>query len=300
MIDLNDYFYYVHVVDKQGFSAAAKALNMPKSRLSRHVAKLEQRLDVQLIQRTSRQFNVTETGMIFYQHAKNLVEEMETAEATMQKRKGVVSGKVTLSCSVGLAQFALKDLIIEFLIQYPDIELIQQVTNQTIDMVSSGIDLAIRGHTSPLPDSNIIQRNLANVTWHLFASPNYLSLNGTPKTPNDLFKQQGLKMGWQPSSGHWNVQNETGSKEVIPFTPRLCSDDMNTLKQAAADGMGIVSLPNYICKEELASGTLVRILPSWVTGEAQLSLLMPSRRAQSSAVHVLSEYLIKNLRHHTE
>jgi DNA-binding transcriptional LysR family regulator len=147
MIDLNDYFYFVHVVEKQGFSPAAKALNMPKSRLSRHVSKLEERLDIKLIQRTSRQFNVTETGKIFYQHARALLEEMEAAEAAIQSRKTSLSGRVTISCSVGVAQFAIKDLVLQFLVNHPKVDLVQQVTNQNIDLVSSGIDMAIRGHT---------------------------------------------------------------------------------------------------------------------------------------------------------
>lgn len=125
MIDLNDYFYFVHVVEKQGFTPAARALNMPKSRLSRHVSKLEERLDVKLIQRTSRQFNVTESGQIFYQHARALLEEAEVAEAAIQSRKTALSGRVTMSCSVGVAQFAIRELVLQFLADHPKVELVQ-------------------------------------------------------------------------------------------------------------------------------------------------------------------------------
>ncbi len=295
MIDLNDYFYFVHVVEKQGFSAAAKALNMPKSRLSRHVSKLEERLDIKLIQRTSRQFNVTETGQIFYQHARALLDEMEAAEAAVYSRKTSLSGRVTLSCSVGVAQFAIQDLVLQFLADHPKVELVQQVTNQNIDLVSSGIDMAIRGHTEALPDSSIIQRHLATVSWHLFASPNYLTKAGCPKSPYDLFKRQSLKVGWQPTSGHWTLQNNEGLKTTVPFNPQLCSDDMSTLKRAAMEGLGIVSLPAYTCRKEISNGSLVRVLPDWVSGKAQLSLLMPSRRGQSPLVRVLSEFLLDTL-----
>ena len=296
--DLNDYFYYVHVIDKKGFSAAARALNVPKSKLSRHVARLEQRLETQLIQRTSRQFRITESGQVFYRHAKALIEEMESAEAAMQKIKGELCGQVTLSCSITVAQYVVKDVLIDFLKKHPSIEVIQQVTNQTIDMVSSGIDMAIRGHTEPLPDSSLIHKHLAEVTWHLFASPKYVEEEGPISTPHDLSGQQALKLGWQPSSGHWNLQDDNGVKEVVPFDPCLCSDDMSTLKHAAIDGMGIVSLPSYTCKDELASGHLVRILPDWSSGTAQLSLLTPSRRGQSQAIHALRDYLVKNIRNY--
>lgn len=297
-IDLNDYFYLVHVIDKRGFSPAARALNMPKSRLSRHVSQLEARLDTRLIQRTSRQFEVTEAGKVFYQHARALIEEMEAAEAAIQSRKESLSGRVTMSCSVGVAQFALKDLLLEFMVKHPKINLVQQVTNQSVDLISSGIDLAIRGHTEALPDSSIIQRHLATVSWQLFASPEYLARTGTPETPNDLLKRQSLKVGWQPVTGHWSLENKQGLKTDIPFTPQLCSDDMATLKYAAAKSLGIVSMPAYACRSELNDGTLVRVLPDWIAGKAQLSLLTPSRRGLSPPIRALTGYLIKNLHTH--
>jgi len=295
MIDLNDYFYFVHVVEKQGFSPAARALDMPKSRLSRHVSRLEERLDARLIQRTSRQFQVTETGQVFYRHARALIDEMEAAEAAIQSRKESLSGRVTMSCSVGVAQFAIKDLVFDFLAKHPKVELVQQVTNQAIDLVSSGIDMAIRGHTEALPDSALVQRQLANVSWHLFASPAYLARTGAPESPYDLLKRQSLKVGWQPVTGYWSLENTEGLKTTIPFSPQLCSDDMATLKQAAAKGLGIVSLPAYTCRNELRDGSLVRVLPDWIAGKAQLSLLMPSRRGQSPSVRVLADYLLDNL-----
>lgn len=295
MIDLNDYFYFVHVVEKRGFSPAAAALNMPKSRLSRHVAKLEERLATKLIQRTSRHFSVTESGHIFYQHARALLDEMEAAEAAIQTRKTSLSGQVTMSCSVGVAQFAIRDLILEFLHNNPKVELKQQVTNQAIDLVSSGVDLAIRGHLDALPDSSIIQRHLTTVSWFLFASPEYLSKTGCPKSPYDLYKRPSLKVGWQTTTGHWTLENTEGVKTTVPFSPQFCSDDMGALKHAAEKGLGLVSLPAYVCREELAEGTLVRVLPEWISGKARLSLMMPSRKGQPASVKALADYLLENV-----
>ncbi|MCB1890383.1 MAG: LysR family transcriptional regulator [Rhodocyclaceae bacterium] len=295
MIDLNDYFYFVHVVEKRGFSPAARALDMPKSRLSRHVSQLEERLDTRLIQRTSRQFEVTEAGRLFYQHARALIEDMEAAEAAIQTRKASLSGRVALSCSVGVAQFAIKDLVLEFLTKHPKVNLVQQVTNESIDLVSSGIDMAIRGHLEALPDSSLIQRHLAHVSWHLFASPDYLARTGMPGSPDDLLKRQGLKLGWQPLTGHWRLENTDGLTTTVPFSPQLCSDDMSTLKQAAAKGLGIVSLPAYTCRDALDDGSLQRVLPGWIAGKTQLSLLTPSRRGQSPAVRALADDLLNHL-----
>lgn len=299
MIDLNDYFYFVHVVEKQGFTPAATALNMPKSRLSRHVSKLEERLDVKLIQRTSRQFNVTDSGRIFYRHARTVLDEMEAAEAAIERRKESLSGRVFMSCSLGVAQFAINNLVVKFLQINPKVELIQQVTNETVDLISSGIDMAIRGHTGALPDSSIIQRSLASFSWYLFASPAYISRTGIPETPHDLLKRQSLKVGWQPTTGYWTLQNKEGVKTTIPFNPQLCSDDMSTLKEAAINGLGIVSLPAYTCRKEINDGLLVRVLPNWISGKAQLSLLSPSRRVQSSSAKALAEFLLDNVHEQT-
>ena len=200
-----------------------------------------------------------------------------------------------MSCSVGVAQYAIKDLLLNFLRDNPKVELVQQVTNQSVDLVSFGIDLAIRGHIEPLPDSSNIQRPLTTVYWHLFASPSYLTQKGIPESPYDLFNQRCLKVGWQPATGNWLLENTQGVKTSIPFTPHLCSDDMHTLIHAATNGLGIVSLPAYTVRNEVASGRLVRVLPSWTTGRAQLSLLSPSRRISSAAVRALSDYLVANM-----
>ena len=295
MIDLNDYFYYVQVVEKQGFSAAAEALSMPKSRLSRHVKNLEERLKVRLIQRTSRQFHVTDAGRLFYQHARSMVDAMELTEAVMQRQQNVLAGRVSISCSVGVAQFALQELVLDFLEQHPKVELMQHVANETVDLVAAGIDLAVRAHVSSLPDSSLVQRHLAAVPWYLYAGPAFFEKYGEPTTPYDLFKQRALKMGWQPSEGHWNLQNKAGLKTSVPYTAILSSDDMSTLKTAAIRGLGLVALPAYTCKKEIAAKELVRILPEWHAGIANLTILLPSRKGVSAQTQVLRDFLLEKL-----
>ncbi|MCE2029828.1 LysR substrate-binding domain-containing protein [Sessilibacter corallicola] len=295
MIDLNDYFYFVQVVEKNGFTAAAQKLNMPKSRLSRHVRNLEERLDTRLIQRTSRQFNVTDMGTLFYQHARSVIDEMELAESVMMQQKSVLSGSVSVSCSVGVAEFALKELLVDFLKLNPKVSVVQQVTNQHVDLIANGIDMAVRGHVKPLSDSTLIQRHLANVNWHLFASPSYLDEYGVPNSPYDLFKQKAIKVGWQPLEAYWNLENHEGVKTTVPYTAIFASDDMGTLKQAAVSGLGIVALPAYACREEIKQGQLTRILPNWHAGAAQLTLLLPSRKGIPAQVIALRDYLLNSV-----
>lgn len=290
--DLNDYFYFVHVIEKQGFSAAAEALGLPKSRLSRHIRQLEERMDARLIQRTTRQFNVTELGETFYAHARTVVDEMEKAENAVRRKKNLLSGNVTISCSVGVAQFALKKLIARFLAENPRVTVSQYVTNRTIDLVASGVDLSIRGHTGPLPDSSLIQRSLAQVEWQLFAASDYEDEHGAVSEPSDIHNHPTLALGWQSPHGEWSLENQSGQKFAVKITPRLKSDDMSTLKHAAASGAGIVALPAYTCRDELKRGRLRRVLSDWHAGAAQLSLVAPTRKGQPQAVVALQDFLL--------
>ncbi len=297
-IDLNDYFYFVHVVEKGGFTRAADALGIPKSRLSRHIAQLEEHLDTVLIQRTTRQLRVTELGEVFYQHARATVDQAELAEATLKRKKNTLSGTVTLSCSVGVAQFALKDLLARFLTDNPQVSVLQQVTNQNVDLIASGVDMSVRGHTDPLPDSSLIQRPLAVVEWRLFASPDYLRDRQPISTPADLAEHPTLALGWQTPEDRWRLAHKSGTTEIIQITPRLKSEDMATLKQAAGEGLGIVALPAYTCRDELASGRLIRLLPEWDAGQANLSLVMPRRSGVAAPVLALQTFLQTELADH--
>ncbi len=290
-IDLNDYYYFVHVVEKGGFTRAAEALGIPKSRLSRHIQQLEERLDTILIQRTTRQSRITELGEVFYQHARAALDQVEFAEAALKRKKNTLSGKVTLSCSVGVAQFALKELVARFLKDNPEVTVLQQVTNQNIDLVASGVDISIRGHVDPLPDSTLIQRRLAVVEWNLFASPDYPSDENPIATPADLVNHETLALGWQAHGDRWRLEHQSGTKENIQIAPRFKSEDMATLKEAASEGLGIVALPAYTCRNELAAGQLVNVLPEWHAGLADLSLVMPRRRGFTAPVDALRKFL---------
>ena len=188
-----------------------------------------------------------------------------------------------------MAQFAVKELIARFLIDNPQITVLQQVTNENIDLIASGIDMAIRGHVDQLPDSTLIQRPLAVVEWKLFASPDY-PINEI-ETPEDIINHQTLSLGWQAPGDRWRLVHKSGIKEAIQTVPRLKSDDTVTFKEAAGEGLGIVALPAYTCRDELASGKLVNVLPEWHAGQANLSLMMPRKSGFAASVVALQEFI---------
>lgn len=295
-MDLNDAFYFVQVVEKQGFTAAGRALGIPKSRLSRHVQQLEQRLGAKLLQRNSRRLAITEIGKEYYGHARAALDRMAAAEAAVQRRTNALEGRVTVSCSVGMAQFGLTRIVPQFLADNPRVDIAQQVSNRMVDLLERGVDIAIRGHVDLLPDSSLVQRRLAHVAWHLFGAPDYLDRAGRPTAPDALpADHPGLCLGHQTGAGHWALQGPDGTVASVPYRVRLASDDMSTLKQAAADGLGLVALPAYVCREDVNSGRLERVVPQWTAGEPQISLIMPSREGVPPAVHAFASFLRREL-----
>lgn len=294
-MDLNDAHYFVHVVEKNGFTAAARALGIPKSRVSRRVKDLENALGARLLQRNSRQMTVTELGQEYYRHAREALERLEAAETAVRRKLNVIEGVVTVSCSVGMAQFALNRILPGFLQDNPKVNVVQQTSNQMADLLGEGIDVAIRGHMDTLPDSSLIQVRLAEVEWHVFCSPEYLENLSPSDRPEALAHHPRLALG-RASEGHpWILEDDSGRTVSIPCKVRFASDDMTTLKQAAERDLGLVALPSYVCKPEVGNGSLIRALPQWTAGRPQISLLMPSRRGVLPAVGAFVAHLKREL-----
>lgn len=294
-MDLNQAYYLVHVVDKRGFSAAARTLGIPKSRISRQVKALEETLGTRLLLRDSRQMSLTEAGDAYYRHAKMALECMAAAETAVRKDKDALEGTVTLSCSVGVSQFALGRVLPRFLAKNPRVIVQIQASNDFSDLISDGIDLAIRGHFKLLPDSGLIHRRLTKVPWYLFASPSIAQQIGPLSAPTDLDGLPGLTLGWRPGGNSWSLQGPDGTIASVPFAARLRSDDMVILKQAAAAGLGVVALPAYTCIEDVAAGRLIRLLPKWNAGLPEVSLLMHGRRGNPPQVDALAEFLRREM-----
>jgi DNA-binding transcriptional LysR family regulator len=280
MLDLNDFFYFVHVVDRGGFSAASRKLRIPKSTLSHRIQELETNLGVRLLNRTSRHFGMTEAGTEFYRHAVSMLQQAEQAETAMRQRLAEPVGTVRFTAAVATSQFAMRGMIAEFLIRYPRVNVVGHATDQAVDIVSENYDVAIRAHSLPLPDSTLVQRPLAPAPWFLFAGSAYVDARGSPLTPQDLAKHPSLFMMRTGVAPAWRLRQPNDPKEevVVHLTPRLLSDDMVGLKQAAVAGLGIVALPAYVCRDEVRSGELRRVLPTWLAGESMLTALIPYRQ----------------------
>jgi DNA-binding transcriptional LysR family regulator len=290
MLDLKDLHYFVQVVDRGGFSAAGRSLRIPKSTLSHRIQQLEESLGVRLVNRTSRRFGMTEIGRGFYENALATLQQAEVAEASIRQHLSEPSGVVRITTPVAIAQFALRDLLPAFLARYPKVRVIQHATDVHVDIVAEGFDLALRGHSQPLPNSTLVQRKIASVAWLLFAGTDYLEQAGAPKKPADLTGHAVIALG-QDAGTTWQLQRPRHPDAVVPIEPRFTSNDMVALKQAACAGLGIVALPAYVCWPEVQAGQMRQVLPGWTSQEASITALLPYRRVLLPAVRVLVDYL---------
>jgi DNA-binding transcriptional LysR family regulator len=295
MLDLNDLYFFAQVVERKGFTAASRALDEPKSNLSRRILRLEQALGVRLIQRTSRHFVVTEIGEEFYQHCRAMTIEAEAARSTIQKRLSEPAGLVRLSCPAVLGQHVLADLLPQFMRAFPKVRIVQRVTTAGVDLINEGFDIALRIHGPPLADSGLVMRRVCGVQLVLVASPAFLDAIGRPSGPEDLAGMAGLTRDPTIEQPVWSLRHADGRSADIPFAPVFFSNDWHVLQRTAAAGMGIAALPAHACRAELASGALEQVLPGWRGDQASLSLLTPSRRGMLPGVRALVDFLLAEL-----
>lgn len=291
MQDLNDFVWFVKVVDHGGFAAAGRALDQPKSKLSRRIAQLEERLGVRLIQRTTRQFTVTEVGHTFYQHCKAMLVEAEAAEEAVAALQAEPRGIVRITCPVTLLHVHVGPMLARFMVRYPGINLQLEATNRRVDLVGEGVDVAIRVRPRPFDDSDLVLRVLADRGHCLVAGPTLIEQMGKPSAPSELSEWPGLSMGASKQVHKWDLCGPEGAKAEIHYTPRFITSDMLALREAAAAGVGVVQLPILMVKDQLASGELVRVLEQWEPRREVIHAVYPSRRGLLPSVRTLVDFL---------
>lgn len=291
MQDLNDLFYYVQVVDYGGFAPAARAIGVPKSKLSRRVAQLEKRLGVGLIHRSTRNLAVTELGQAFYDHCAAMLVEAEAAQETIDRSIAEPQGLVRLSCPPGLLGFLVAEQISVFMARYPRVRVELEASGRRVDVVREGFDLALRVRFPPFEDSDLNVRVLSGSPQRLMAAPSLFEQYPRPRVPGDL---NGLpSLDWaRPDHSHiWCLDGPDGVSTQVDHRPRLVTDDLITLHRGAMAGLGIVQLPMLIGGRAIAEGTLVDALPGWAPRSGVVQAVFPSRRGLLPAVRALIDFL---------
>jgi DNA-binding transcriptional LysR family regulator len=294
MDDLNDLYYFAQVVEHGGFAPAGRALNIPKSKLSRRIALLEERLGVRLLQRSPRHFSVTEIGQEYQRHCLAMLVEAQAAREAIERTRSEPQGLVRMSCPTTLLQYRVGDLVSRFMVEYPKVQVQLEATNRRVDVLGEGLDLALRVRFPPLESSDLVMRVLTDSPQRLVASPEFLRGRELPLRPADL---SGLpSLDWGPPREHrWCLEGPNGATAEVRHQPRLISDDMSTLRQAALRGVGVVQLPCMVVEQDLQAGRLLDIMPQWAPRCGVVHALFPSRRGLLPSVRSLIDYLAEQM-----
>jgi DNA-binding transcriptional LysR family regulator len=296
MQDLNDLYYFVQVVDHGGFAPAGRALGVPKSKLSRRVAALEGRLGVRLIQRSTRQFSVTEVGRTFYAHCKAMLVEAGAAEAAVEQIRSTPSGIVRMTCPIALLHARLGTMLAGFMVECPNVELQVEATNRRVDVIGEGIDIAVRVRPMPIEDSGLMLKVLAEAGLALVASPGLLSRYHSVALPADLAGLPSLDLGPAREQHVWQLWGSNGAQAAVGHHPRMVTDDMLALREAAIAGVGILQLPLLMVCDQILAGDLVHVLPGWAPKLDVVHAVYPSKRGLLPSVRALLDYLARRFK----
>ncbi len=293
MQDLNDLALFAAVVKHKGFSAAARVLNIPKSKLSKHVARLEQQLDVRLLERSTRKLRVTDIGQAFYERCEAILAGVEAAEAVVATAKSEPAGLVRLACPIGFTPM-IAHIMPAFHRFYPGIRVLITATNRRIDLVDERFDIALRARDELDTDNQLIVRKLGAARSYLAASPDLLS-RLPPVTIETLGKMPTLSMNEQHATDTWTLLQRDGTAREISHSPIIGCSDFGIIEQAAIDGLGIAMLPHHIAERGFRTGALVPVLPEWMSKEVIVHLVFTSRHGILPAVRALIDYLADTL-----
>ena len=291
MQDLNDLYYFVQVVDHGGVAPAGRALGMPKSKLSRRIALLEERLGVRLLQRTTRHFSVTDVGQSFYEHCKAMLVEAEAAQEAIELTRATPRGTVRLSCPIALLQSLVSPMLASFMRAHPQVTVLLEATNRRVDLVAEGIDVAIRVRPPPLPDSDLVLRVLAERSQCMVGSPLLFGDAARPTAPADLADWPSLALGTPQQHYQWDLYGPDGARAQLRHAPRFVTGDMLALRDAAVAGVGVVQLPTMLIVEQVANGSLLPLMAQWRPQREIIHAVFPSRRGLLPAVRMLIDHL---------
>lgn len=293
--DLDDFYCYALVVEHGGFSAAERATDIPKSKLSRRVYNLEESLGVRLIQRSSRHFAVTDIGMNIYRHAKVMMNAAQSAHDLVDHLSEQPRGLIKVSLPVTIAQSEMAKVLPDFLKLYPEIKVQLIVSNRRVDIINEGIDVALRVRSSLDDDPSLIVRKFENIEQHLFASQAYLNEFGMLNTPEDLTQHRILSMVEELTDQQMVLNGENNQTIKVKINPILMGSDLMMLADLASQNCGISLLPDNIVEDYVASGKLVKVLPEWKAPHGIFHAVYPSRRGLLPAVRVFIDYLVEHL-----
>ena len=294
MEDLNDIYFFASVVQHGGFSAAARAIGVEKTRLSRRIAALEKRLGVRLLQRTTRALALTEAGQRFFDRCLATVEGAQAAYDSVAELRREPAGLVRLSSPVLLAQRCLAHVLPEYMMANPKVSVFLEPTDRTVNVIQERFDIAIRAKPVIEDVAGLVAKTLGNSQRVLVVSPAFLERYGRPESPADLpkFNTAASSNDIFDGGARWTLTSLDNRTQHIELKPKLVTSDLRVRLQAAIHGIGIALLPEQVVSAPLKERLVERVLPEWSGAKNILHLVYPTPRGMLPSVRSLIDYLL--------
>lgn len=291
---LNELNVFVRAVELGSISAAARSLRLSAAAASHRLLQLEDQIGARLLNRNTRNLQPTEAGHIFYEHALEVLRAVERAESSMAKASGTPSGVLRVTAPLGFGRRILAPLTMAFHEKYPKVELRLRLSDHPVDLLSEGIDIAIR--MSVLSDSSFVARKLVDCPRVLCAAPSYLERNPAPREPAELAAHNCLTLRFPGSQeARWAFATQRG-EATVAVNSRFDADDGEVITQWALQGAGIAMKPYWEVAEHLRSGALQAVLTDYPVEPVSLSLLYPHRQQLPVKVRVFADFIIDHIK----
>ncbi|WP_395805989.1 LysR substrate-binding domain-containing protein [Archangium minus] len=292
---MNDTLVFLRVVQEGSFTAAAHALQIPKTTVSRRVRDLEARLGAQLLHRTTRRLRLTEAGALYHERCRDIVRSLEDAENAVGQLQSGPRGwlRMTLPYSFGITW--ISPVLAGFRARYPEVRLEILASHTPLDLVKEELDMALR--LGALPDSSLVARRLGAFATGMYASPVYLKKHGAPRHPDELRQHRVLTLHQARREGGylWPLRQNNGAARDYPVDPVVVASDPELLRDALRAGEGISLAMNASMQADVDAGLLRRVLPDWTGPEQTLHALFPQGRIPSPKVRAFVDYLKESL-----
>ncbi|TPI47005.1 LysR family transcriptional regulator [Mesorhizobium sp. B2-9-1] len=282
---------FIDVVEAEGFSAAARKIGRSKALLSKYVRELEDELGALLLNRTTRQFSLTEAGHTYYQRASEIVREVDSLAEAVRQSSGDVRGRIKLSAARTFADAPIGQSLVDFARQHPDIVLDIHLDDRFVDLVEEGFDLAVR--ISRLENSSLIARRLAPFSVRLCASPELIARHGKPTRPQDLANMPCIVDTNGRSLANWRFKGEGEDSISVAVSGPIEVNSPIVARAAALSGLGFAMLPDFVAAPDVASGKLVTALDDRLLAGTGIFAVYPHRRYLPAKVRVLVDFLVQ-------
>jgi len=278
---------FVEVVDRGGFTAAEEKLGLSRAQISKLVMQLEEHLCTRLLNRTTRKISLTEMGRLYYERCKELLIEVDEIDSMAGEQNSTPRGTLTIGAPSAFGTMHFKNVVTEYMKQYPQVQISLQLTDRLVDVVDEGFDVVIR--IADLADTSLIARKLAICKMVVCASPEYLAKNGEPQVPQDLALHHCLLYSNADKPGIWTLHGDAGTETVRVNGP-LTADNGDILRAAALSDLGVVFMPTFMVGEDVRVGALKQVLIDYCPPELTINAVFPSRRYLSAKVRTFIDF----------